>query len=90
MQDYDENLEVVRLLISGASETLQGYNYFWIRAVERFDPTQHCAKCIRGGWKLLGQNRIKLNQPVELRMKRDVGYICGGTSSYTRNLHPGP
>ena len=86
MQGYDENLEVVRLRISGASETLQGYNYFWIRAVEGFDPKEHCAKCIRGGWKLLKQNRMKLNQPVELRMKR-VGYICGETSS--RNLHPG-
>ena len=27
MHDYDENLEVVRLRISGASETLQGYNF---------------------------------------------------------------
>ena len=86
MQGYDENLEVVRLRISGASETLQGYNYFWIRAVEGFDPKEHCAKCIRGGWKLLKQNRMKLNQPVELRMKR-VGYICGET--FSRNLHPG-
>ena len=90
MQDYDENLEVVRLLISGASETLQGYNYFWIRAVEGFNPKKHCMECIRGGWKLSGLNKMKLNQSVELRMKRDVGYICGGTSRYARNSHPGP
>ena len=85
MQDYDENREVVRLRISGASETLQGYSYFWIRAVEKFDPKEHCAECLRGGWKLRGQNRMKLNQTVELRIKR-VGYICGKPSS--RNLHP--
>ena len=30
MQDYDENREVVRLRISGASETLQGYNSPWV------------------------------------------------------------
>ena len=52
MQDYDENLEVVRLRISGTSETLQGYNFFWIKAVEGFNPKKHCMECLRGGWKL--------------------------------------
>ena len=90
MQDYDENREVVRLRISGASETLQGYRYFWIRAVEEFDPKEHCAECLRGGWKLRGQNRMKLNQTVELRIKR-VGGISvesrpAGTSTPSRSL----
>ena len=78
------------LLLRGEGATLTGYSYFWMKFVTGFDPTQHCARCLRGGYVAGVSKDMELNTPLDLVLPRtSVGYICGVARgrNYARNLH---
>lgn len=84
-----ERLVVPHLTITGGA-TLTGYPYFWIKAVTGFDPSNHCARCLKGHYVFTGPKMCwQMNRAVSLDLKgARLGYICGVTTrGWATNLH---
>ena len=82
----------IALTIHGPSPILRGYPYFWIKAVLGFDPSNHCAKCLRGPflkttkqkWHGEPGERVAYEMPAEALAL----YVCGVTTrGWATNFH---
>jgi uncharacterized protein (DUF779 family) len=80
---------IIRL--ESSNSTLTGFSkYTWAKYVEVFDDTNHCAKCLKGKWPQVINEKMVANQDIILPL--DEGkpfYICGVAYpwSYHNNMH---
>lgn len=68
------------------------FPYFWLKFVDGFVPTQHCAKCLMGRWSRLvpfikQKQGMTVNAPTN-ESDAPFLYLCGvSTKGYSHNLH---
>lgn len=78
-------------LIQGGGEHLLGFNYLWLKDVNGFNPTVHCAQCLVGEYSKLAHKKFPVGKEVELPDLEEghTYYLCGVSSPYKweRNLH---
>jgi hypothetical protein len=61
-----------------------------MKHVTGFDPSVHCARCLRGKYEPLIGVRMGVNEPIHLSMNpKEVLYLCGVSAPYrwANNLH---
>jgi hypothetical protein len=67
-----------------------GFKYLWMKAVEGFDPSQHCARCLKGEYSTQVSTRMPVETRIELPYHEgEVLYLCGVSAPYIwdNNLH---
>lgn len=77
--------EAIELTISGPSETLVGFKFFWLKSVRDTRLEVHCARCLVGPYDRRISRQMRTGQAIPL-----VGplvYLCGVSPRWTTNLH---
>ena len=80
---------MITLKVTGGAQ-LVGYPFFWVKGVQGFDPSEHCAKCLPGPFLVNWQRPFPMNQEIHLKMPKSCRsiYICGvADAGYRHNLH---
>lgn len=81
------NVPIIRLF-----KTQESFKYLWLRYIENFDLSQHCAKCFIGKYSSrfrFGANVTNIiNAPLDEHSAKYY-YLCGVTTPYryANNLH---
>jgi hypothetical protein len=75
----------LKVTVLGPGETLSGFRYWWLKSVQDYDLSVHCARCLRGPYDRRIGRAMLLNQPVELR--GDLVYLCGVSPRWSTNFH---
>jgi hypothetical protein len=72
----------------------EAYRYLWLKSVQDFNPSVHCARCLVGTYAKLLPFRADRKIPAGLEAAADLDptvapyfYLCGVTSRYAENLH---
>lgn len=78
------------ITIKSPNDRLTGFRYFWMKRVHGFDPSQHCARCLKGHYVAQVGSSMAANVPIQIEADHgDVLYLCGVSAPYvwTRNFH---
>jgi hypothetical protein len=78
------------LTILSDEAQIHGFRYLWLKTVVGFDPTVHCAKCLRGHYHKQINPAAPVNQSIDLKAgDGDLLYLCGVSAPYNwdNNLH---
>jgi len=78
------------ITITSPSATLKGFRYFWLKRVHGFEPSQHCARCLKGHYVDAVSSSMPANRPIHIEADPgDILYLCGVSSPYVweRNFH---
>jgi hypothetical protein len=78
------------LTVQSNRDTFTGWRYFWCKTVEGFDPSQHCARCLKGSYSKAIGLHLRTNKPVLLSYTPGtVLYFCGVSTPYLweKNFH---
>jgi hypothetical protein len=76
--------------IDSKRDQLVGWHYLWCKAVEGFDSSKHCARCLVGKYSKQFGLKAPINQDVELAYDEGtVLYFCGVSTPYAwkNNAH---
>lgn len=70
--------------ISSPHANLTGFRYFWMKSVTGFDPSVHCARCLRGNYEKVIGSKMPTNQRLDLGGYTEgaVLYLCGVSAPY--------
>jgi hypothetical protein len=75
------------ITVTGPGDTLTGFRHWWLKRVEGFDLSVHCARCIRGPY----DRRIRRDMPtgVSIDIAAPMVYLCGVASNrrWINNFH---
>lgn len=75
----NQQYQDVEVKIEGGPDHLMGFKYFWLKSVEGFDDTNHCAKCLLGNFDWRVRSDMAVDQWIKLT-KHGAGeilYFCG-------------
>lgn len=69
-------------------KNLEGFRYFWAKAVTGFTPSVHCARCLKGSYVKAVNNRMSAGS-TEVGNPGEIIYICGVSTPYkwANNFH---
>lgn len=81
----------VRLGMPDRATRLTGFRHFWLKRVVGFNPSQHCAGCLKGSY-VEGVVGVGMPADVDLNFGAAAGelfYLCGVASPYqwANNAH---
>ncbi|HSV47458.1 MAG TPA: hypothetical protein VLJ58_16835 [Ramlibacter sp.] len=76
---------IVLTISNGEAWQLTGFRYWWLKHVEGFDLTQHCARCLVGRYDKRVTRDMVLGVPIELESR--LVYLCGVSPRYATNFH---
>jgi len=80
---------IIRL--ESKNKTLSGFSQFtWAKYIDNFDDTNHCAKCLKGKWPRIINDKMDANQDISLPLDEGKAfYICGVAYpwNYSNNMH---
>ena len=71
-------------------KTTERFSYLWLKYVNGFNLSVHCAKCLEGKYSRLFPFRKKVLELSEAALdeyQAKYMYLCGVTNEYSRNLH---
>jgi hypothetical protein len=78
------------ITITSKAEKLKGFRYFWLKRVHGFDPSQHCARCLKGHYIDAVSATMPTNRRIHIEADPgEVLYLCGVSAPYVwdRNFH---
>jgi hypothetical protein len=79
----------VRLEGKGTDE-LRGFRYFWMKSVEGFNASAHCATCLKGEYvKSVGLHLLASRPALVTAEEGTLFYLCGVAKPYAwaKNAH---
>jgi hypothetical protein len=78
---------MVSIRISGA-QRIKGFRFLWLKYVSGFDPSKHCARCLRGPFSARISPQMDLRYAISLdEYECDYLYLCGVSPRWETNLH---
>lgn len=67
-----------------------GFRHLWMKTVTRFDPANHCARCLVGAYEKSFGTRMAVNEAISAAYPAGtVLYLCGVSAPYRweKNFH---
>lgn len=69
---------------------INGFRYLWMKTVEGFNPSAHCARCLKGVYSKVFKPTMAVNTVIEEDYpEATILYFCGVSTPYSwkKNLH---